>query len=86
MAFTKDDFLELTDLLRTSADPFRVRMRALLSERGVNVTASILVESFPDDACFEFGVLIAPDEKSYSMVSTIPARTFRKACLPSGTM
>lgn len=40
-----------------------VRVRVLLSERGVDVTASILVESFPDDNSFEFGVLITQEGK-----------------------
>ena len=63
MRFTKDDIEKLTRLLRSDADPMWIRLRSLLAERGVNVGSTILVESFPDDTDFEFGVLITQDGK-----------------------
>jgi len=62
----KDELLasqtkELTSLLRTSEDAFWNRLRDLLRTRGVDPNESTLVECFPDDNSFEFGILIAPD-------------------------
>lgn|SRR5574341_24759 len=63
MGYTKDDILQFTRLLRTSTDSMWVRVRTLLNERGIDVNASVLVESFPDDVNFEFGVLITQNGK-----------------------
>jgi hypothetical protein len=53
----------LTNLLRTGTDPFWERLRELLTQRGVNPSTSILVECFPDDNSFQFGILIAQSSK-----------------------
>ena len=51
----------LTNLLRTSPDPIWARHRELLVERGIDPSTSILAQSFPDDAAFEFGILVTHD-------------------------
>jgi len=61
MSFSRDDILIFTNLLRVSDDPMWVRIRTLLQERGIDAKTSILVESFPDDTSFYFGVLITKD-------------------------
>jgi len=57
MATTRDIAL-LTNLLRFDLDPMWSRHRNLLLARGIDSNTAILAESFPDDVCFEFGILI----------------------------
>lgn len=61
MNFSKDEIKVFTKLLRESDEPMWTRIRHLLDGRGIKVDKSILVESFPDDTCFEFGILITQD-------------------------
>jgi len=53
------------ELLRTSPDPIWRRARELLEERGISSATSILATSFPDDASFEFGVVVTDDRRVY---------------------
>jgi hypothetical protein len=41
------------------------RLRQLLVEHGVAVERAILADMFPDDSCFEFGVLVTHDRRVY---------------------
>jgi len=50
-----------TKLPRESDDPMWARIRKLLDARGINVGKSFLVESFPDDNSFDFGILVTQD-------------------------
>src|SRR5213083_1777666 len=54
-----------TGLLRSSADAICARVRQLLEERGVPPHQSLLAQSFPDDAQFEFGVVVARDRRVF---------------------
>ena len=62
---TKQEIVSLTALLRSGVDPFWVRLRELLSERGVAVDTVILASSFPDDRDFEFGIVVTNDRRVY---------------------
>jgi hypothetical protein len=55
----------LTKDLRFSDDPLFRRLRELLSARGVDAGGAWLVELFPDDTAFQFGVLIAADRRVF---------------------
>jgi len=57
--------LRCMELLRTSPDPIWRRARELLEERGISSATSILATSFPDDASFEFGVVVTDDRRVY---------------------
>lgn len=48
----------LTALLRMDEDPFWNRIRQLLCERGIGVETVLLADCFPDDAQFEFGLVV----------------------------
>ena len=61
----RNEVLELTSSLRTSDDPLFARLRALLPSRSVDPSSAYLVELFPDDTNFEFGVLVAADGRIY---------------------
>ncbi len=61
MTFSKNEIRMFTKLLRESNDPMWVRIRELLAKRGVEVSTSFLVESFPDDARFHFGIVVTED-------------------------
>jgi hypothetical protein len=62
---TRRDIVDLTELLRTSADPMWARLRQLLLEHGIAVETAILATSFPDDTSFEFGVVVTSDRRVY---------------------
>jgi hypothetical protein len=61
MTFSKNEIRVFTKLLHESDDPMWARIRQLLAERGIKANTSFLVESFPDDTSFYFGVLITQD-------------------------
>lgn len=52
---------DLTDLFRASAEPFWIRLREVVCERGIDPDTSLLADSFEDDVNFEFGVLVTRD-------------------------
>lgn len=54
-----------TQLLRESGEPLYVRLRSQLTERGIDVQASVLATFFPDDADLEFGVVVTPESRVY---------------------
>jgi hypothetical protein len=54
---------ERTNLFRTSAEPFWVRLRQVMKEQGVEPATSMLAESFEDDVNFEFGILITCERR-----------------------
>jgi hypothetical protein len=58
VASHREQILELTRLLRDGVDPFWIRLRSLLNEKGVAPSTSILADCFPDDTSFEFGVIV----------------------------
>jgi hypothetical protein len=59
------DIERLTSELRLSDDPLFERLRELLSARGVDPSRAWLIEMFPDDAVFEFGILITSDRRVF---------------------
>lgn len=54
---------ELTELFRTSTEPFWIQLRAVMRERGIDPDTSLLADSFEDDINFEFGVLVTRDRQ-----------------------
>lgn len=65
MATDADDILSLTQQLRESKDPLWSRVRQLLTERGLKPGSLALVAAFPDDAQFEYGVVVTADRRVY---------------------
>jgi hypothetical protein len=57
----RSEILELSRRLHTSSDPLWARLRTLLHERGLRPEDLLLVECFPDDTQFEFGIVVTPD-------------------------
>ena len=53
---------ELTQLMHKSEDPFWSRIRELLKEKGLELNKSILVDCFPDDEDFEFGIVLTKEQ------------------------
>ena len=60
-----NEILELTTALRTSDEPLFARLRFLLPSHDIDPRTTYLVELFPDDTNFEFGVLVATDGRIY---------------------
>jgi hypothetical protein len=54
-----------TDLLRTGSEPSWVRWRELLREKGLDPTAIILADMYPDDPGMEFGIVVVPEGRVY---------------------
>jgi hypothetical protein len=55
----------LTKDLRVSDEPLFRRLRELLSARGVDPAGAWLVELFPDDTAFQFGLLVTADRRVF---------------------
>jgi hypothetical protein len=53
----------LTALLRSDDSPFWSRHRECLRDMGIDVSTSLLVQSFPEDVDQELGVLITEDSR-----------------------
>ena len=62
---SKREIVELTAPLRNSNDAMWARLRQLLLEHGVSADTAILATSFPDDASFEFGVVVTNERRVY---------------------
>ena len=56
---------EYTRLLRSDSGPEWARLRALLSERGLDPNAVALATFFPDDVDMSFGILVTPGDHVY---------------------
>ena len=65
MSCDVEDIVTRTETLRSSPTPMWSRIRELLRERGIEPTMSALVEFFPDDASFQYGVLATADGRLF---------------------
>jgi hypothetical protein len=54
-----------TRLLRSDTEPFWLRLRACLREKGTEPNTAVLATCFPDDSSFEFGIIVTPDGEVY---------------------
>jgi hypothetical protein len=54
-----------TDLLRTGVERSWVRLRELLREKGLDPSAVVLAEMYPDDPGMEFGIVVVPGGAVY---------------------
>jgi hypothetical protein len=69
---------QFTALLRSSDDPFFLRLRELLEGRGVDPQTALPVELFPDDEGFEFGILVTADRRAVQFGFSYPEPEFSK--------
>ena len=58
---TREQIEEMTEALRAGRDPMLARIKELLAAKGVEVDRAVLADMFPDDTCFEFGLLVTSD-------------------------
>jgi len=58
-----NDIQTFTSLFRTDTDPFWIRLREVVRERGVDPSTSLLVDSVEDDINFEFGIIVTQDRR-----------------------
>jgi hypothetical protein len=61
----RGDVLAITELLRSDSDAMWTRLRHLLAQYGVDVQTAFLAQTFPDDPCFEFGIVVTGDRRVY---------------------
>ena len=54
-----------TKLLRTDSDSFWVRLRHLLSEKGVNPESALLAYSYEEDYQFDYGIVVSHDGRVF---------------------
>lgn len=62
MTMEENHINELTQLMRKREDPLWSRIRELLEEKGLEINKSILVDCFPDDEDFEFGIVLTKEQ------------------------
>jgi hypothetical protein len=55
---TQAEIGQLTQLLRASDDPFWRRLRQLLTAKHIDLSSTLVVQCFPDDQDFEFGIIV----------------------------
>lgn len=67
MSTSHETIIQLTSLLRTGTESFWAALRALLRERGVDPTTTLLVFSVEQDTDSEIGVLLTSDHKIYEV-------------------
>jgi hypothetical protein len=65
MACDIEEIVTRTEALRSSPKPMWSRIRDLLRERGIEPTMSALIELFPDDVSFQYGVLATADGRVF---------------------
>ncbi|SRR5258706_16295689 len=65
MACDIEDIVTRTEALRSNPKPMWSRIRELLRERGIEPTMSALLEFFPDDTSFQYGVLATADGRLF---------------------
>jgi hypothetical protein len=65
MPDSKDRIAWMTMMLRTSDDPFYSTLRKLLIVREIDVNQAVLAKHFPDNTCFEFGILVTGDRRAF---------------------
>jgi len=58
-----DDIQTFTSVFRTDTDPFWIRLREVVRERGIDPSTSLLVFSVEDDINFEFGIIVTHDKR-----------------------
>lgn len=54
-----------TEHLRTHADPALQRIRELLTERGIDIHASLIVNLMPEDTNLLSGLIVSKDRRVY---------------------
>jgi hypothetical protein len=58
-----EEIQTFTSFFRADRDPFWIRLREVVRERGVDPSTSLLVDSFEDDINYEFGIIVTPDRR-----------------------
>ena len=58
-----NDIQTFTGSFRTDTDPFWIRLREVVRERGVDPSTSLLVFTVEDDIYFEFGIIVTLDRR-----------------------
>jgi hypothetical protein len=64
MSVDNKEYVEVernTHSLRSDTDPFSVRLRECLLEEGLDPQRTVLAICFPDDYCFEYGMVVSPE-------------------------
>ena len=61
----KETITQQTEILRNSNESMVAGIRRCIEEKGINSQKIIVAEWFPDDASFEFGIIITSENKVY---------------------
>jgi len=61
----REIIIELTEAVRNTDKPFAVGIRRCLEEKGVAVEKAIIADLFPDDYCFNFGLVVTNDDNIF---------------------
>jgi hypothetical protein len=64
--------IELTDSVRNTEKSFAVGIRRCLEEKGVAVEKALIADLFPDDYCFDFGLVVTEGDNVYQFGYAYP--------------
>jgi len=61
----KETITQQTEILRNSKESMVIGIRRCLEEKNINTKKIIVAEWFPDDASFEFGIVVTDNDEVY---------------------
>ncbi|HFQ81400.1 MAG TPA: hypothetical protein ENK33_08525 [Desulfobacterales bacterium] len=64
--------IELTECVRNAEKSFAIGIRRCLEEKGVAVEKAIIADLFPDDYCFDFGLVVTEGDDVYQFGYAYP--------------
>jgi hypothetical protein len=65
MAISETDIIDRTNWFRNTNDPMYCKIKKLLIGTGIDISTSVLVQIFPDDSSFEYGIIITKNKEIY---------------------
>ena len=71
----KENIQQLTEIMQSSEESMVVGIRRCINEKNIKLNDLVIVEWFPDDMDFEFGILVTNDCEVYQFGYTYSEKT-----------
>ena len=63
---------EITETIRNSNNAFALGIRRCLEGKGIELSTSIIADLFPDDYCFDFGLVVTNKNEVFQFGYSYP--------------